>query len=297
MKIYVGEVFETAFRIMWKHKKLWLWQILPSLAFIFLLPVVILYHSAFTRLVYGTRLQIPVDPWKQLITASNLLFLTSFFLLWVLAQIITVRRINAIENRENQISFIESLKKSLNYYWRVSGVYLAFLGVCAIFILIPQPIFLFIFRIFPTNGVYFAFPLTVIIIPVLVINACLTQFALIAIIINNLNFRVALRQGWHFLRANGWSVILIFIVLYFGCNFFFALFFMPILFMSVFSTLYLTRLPDPNVILFIVFFMMLPFLMCVFMFTIGVIMTFIQSVWTVLYIRISHLNELNFDGF
>lgn len=265
---------------------------LPGLGFVFLLPAFFLYHSAFTDLAYETELQIPTDPWRQLIAIGNFLFIASFFLLWILAQTITVLGINEIENGQADISFIRILKKSLFYYWRVFCVYLTFLGVSAIPILISQLILFFIFKTLSTNNVYFAFPLSIVLIPILIANVCVSQLALVAIITNNLNFRAALKRGWHFLRTNGWNTILMFIILYFGCSSLFVLSFIPLQFASVFSILYIARLPDPNVVLFILFFIMLPFLAFIFLLTLGITMTIFQSAWTVLYVRISGMNDL-----
>jgi hypothetical protein len=63
---------------------------------------------------------------------------------------------------------------------------------------------------------------------------------------------------------------------------------MPFLFLVFGSLWFLTRLPDPNVIFFTVFFIIIPFMIIFAISFYGVFMTFFQTAWAVVYMRLSN---------
>lgn len=291
MNVHLGEVLGTTFRIPWRNKKLWLWQTLPCLAFMFLLPPILFYYSALKKFGPDIENAFPIETSTKIIfDIENFLFTLSFILLCILAQIMSMHAINAIEEEIAEISFIEILKKSLPSYWRVFGLYFLFISAWVLIIFILQSIMLFTYKAFPTS-IYYTSPFAILLLPVMLVSICVVQLAQASIIIDNLSIPTAVSRGWKLLLANGWNAIPLVIVLYYGGSLFFSLPFISLISVFFISLLFITRLPDPDVILFIIFFIGIPLLVFLSMIILGVVLTFFQSGWIILYRRINRSEE------
>lgn len=291
MSVHLGEVFRTTFRIPWRNKKLWLWQTLPCLAFMFLLPPILFYYSALKKFGLDIDSEFPLETSTKIIfDIGNSLFVLSFILLCILAQIMAMHGVNVIEEEIVEISFIEILKKSLPSYGRVFGLYFLFISAWVLIIFILQSIIQFTYKAFPTS-IYYASPFAILLLPAILVSICVVQLAQASIIIDNLSIPIAISRGWKLLLANGWNAIPMVIVLYYGGSLFFSLPFTSLIFVFFISVLFITRLPDPDVILFIIFFIGIPLLVFLSMIILGVVLTFFQSGWVILYRRISRSEE------
>jgi hypothetical protein len=292
MKFDFGEVLGRMWKIGWNHKVLWLWQMLPGAAVFFLLPSFFIYYPAFTKLLKDPELQIPIEPLMSIsLNSMGVLFVLSYALMWIFAQAMTICGAVEIEKGMANISFRELFQKCLPYIWRVLGLYFLFIlffgvlelvnvGLAYIFRVVYQdvsaiPIFLFIFWALP---LLFA----------LLVSIAVVELAQVAIIANNMSVLAAVLHAWGIFKSNLLGVIILMIVVYFGIFIPLSLLLMPFLFLAPISLLFLSRIPDPNIIFFTVFFIIIPFVVILSAFLNGVFMTFFQSAWAVAYMRLSH---------
>ena len=291
MNANLSKVFGTTFGIMRKHKKLLLWQMMPSLAFIFLIPPIYYYYSAFKKYAMDIELAFPIpSETRMMFEIGNYLFVLSFFLLFILAQTMTIYNINEIEKGKPTVSFTVILRNSFLYYLRILISYFLFIGSWIIIILTFQYISFSVFKINSENShlyfpIFFPIGLLLNLAGLIIISAM--QLAQTTIIIDDLFFLNAISRGWKLLLANKWKVILMMIILYFFSNLPFIVLFAPLFIAAPILILFLTRLSNLDVILAIVFFIGIPFVIFLSMMSIGITMTFFQSTWTIFYIRIT----------
>lgn len=291
MKFNIVEVFVNAFKIAWRHKVLWLWQTLPSLAIIFMLPSAFIYYPAFKEIMQGPELSIPIEPWISFsLNLMKSLFVSFFMFFWVLAQIMTTISVSKIEKGEQKISFKKVVQESLSFIFRIFGLYILIVGLYVLVIFVMQQAFLTVYKVFSISAFYFS-AFAILVFPATLILLCILQLAHTSIIIDNLGIQASISNSWRFFRANGWNILPIMIILYFGFNLLLGLSLSPIIFLSIPLLLQLTRLPYLNVIFLTVFFG-IPFLAFLLIFFIGVLMTFSQSVWTMTYLHMKDTQSL-----
>lgn len=287
MNANLSKVFGTTFGIMRKHKKLWLWQMMPSLAFIFLIPPIYYYYSAFKKYAMDIELALPIPTETRIMfEIGNYLFVLSFFLLFILAQTMTIYNINEIEKGKPTVSFTGTLRNSFLYYFRILISYFLFIGSWIIIILAFQYISFSVFKINSENlHLYFPFGLLLSLAGLIIISAM--QLAQTTIIVDDLSFLNAISRSWRLLLANKWKVILMMIILYFFSNLPFIVLIAPLFIAAPILILFLTRLSNLDVILAIVFFIGIPLVIFLSMMSIGITMTFFQTTWAIFYLRIT----------
>ncbi len=296
MNANLSKVFGTTFGIMRKHKKLLLWQMMPSLAFIFLIPPIYYYYSAFKKYAMDIELAFPIPTETRIMfKIGNYLFVFSFFLLFILAQTMAIYNINEIEKGNPIVSFTVILRNSFLYYFRILISYFLFIGSWVIIILAFQYISFSVFKINSENlHLYFPFGLLLSLAGLIIISAM--QLAQTTIIVDDLSFLNAISRGWKLLLANKWEAILMMIILYFFSNLPSIILIAPLSIGVPMLFLLVTRLPSLDVILAIVFFIGIPIVIFLFMMSIGITMTFFQSTWTIFYIRITSPDTETING-
>jgi hypothetical protein len=292
MNFNFGEVLGRTWEIGWNHKVFWLWQMLPSAAIIFILPSAFIFHPVFTELIQDPDMQIPIKPWMSIsLNSLGVLFVLSYALIWIFAQVTTICGAVEIEKGKTNISFRELFHKSLPYVWHVLGLYflfILFLGVLELvnfgFVIIFRaiykdisaiPFFLFIFWVLPLSLA-------------LLVSIVVAELSLTSIVANDMRVVDSVLHAWKILKSNGLSLTLLMIIVYFGAYIPLSLLSMPFLFLVFGSLWFLTRLPDPNVIFFTVFFIIIPFMIIFAISFYGVFMTFFQTAWAVVYMRLSN---------
>lgn len=287
MNANLSKVFGTTFGIMRKHKKLLLWQMMPNLAFIFLIPPIYYYYSAFKKYAMDIELAFPIPTETRIMfEIGNYLFVFSFFLLFIFAQTMAIYNINEIEKGNPIVSFTAILRNSFLYYFRILISYFLFIGSWVIIILAFQYISFSVLKINSEDlHLYFPFGFLLSLAGLIIISAM--QLAQTTIIVDDLSFLNAISRGWKLLLANKWETILMMIILYFFSGIPYLVLITPMFIVIPMLLLFLTRLSNLDVILAIVFFIGIPFVIFLFMMSIGITMTFFQSAWTIFYIRIT----------
>lgn len=293
MKFDLGEVLGRTWRIGWNHKTLWLWQMLPNVAIVFLLPIFVIFAPIVTILVNDPDKKIPVEPWISIANSSFLLFGVSYILLRLMAQITTVHGVIRIEKAGELSLSRELFQKSLIYFWRVFGLYGVYYGTGVLLMLIlALPLIINPASVHDPSRIYFRLP-SLLFSPILLIGACVLELAQASIITDDLRMLPAISNGWKLFKANILNVSIMMIVLYFGMNILLGLFLIPFMFLAPISILSLTRMPDSNLIIFIFLFIVIPLAVVLPTSFFGILMTFFQSAWAVTYLRLSNNTKEN----
>jgi hypothetical protein len=218
-----GEVLTSAWRIIWKHKVLWIFGILAGCG------------RGGGRVgggggTSGWREDAPYGPggfsqvdgffsgigdWIGEHVWVIVLALLVFLILWALAVFLgTIGRIGLIrgtfvaDGGAGRLAFGELFRESTPFFWRVFLLSLL-LGLAALVIFIP----LVLFGIF-TFGIGFlcTLPLLCILVPVMLVANIVVQQANAAMVIENLSLRDGVRRGWDVVKKNIGAVLLIWLI-------------------------------------------------------------------------------------
>ena len=292
LKMKLSEVIGYAFKIGWNHKVLWLWQIIPSISVIFVVPLFFIYYPLIQKIIIGPELQLPIDSFIAVSGKSIFfLFLLSYVILGILIQITTIYSVITINNGAVKLSFKDTFRKSLHYFWRVVYIYFIIGGI----LLIVNFIFSFIVRItykytytFPDNLVVF---FSLILLPIMFTGIILIELSQSAIIVDDMSLFAAISHPRKIFKKNLLRSILLIIILYYGLSILFALLMFPFLFVIPLFILFSPRLLDANTIVFILFFVIIPFIVIVVTFLNGLFISFCHCTWTLAYLRMNQTSE------
>ena len=113
MKFDLSDVFGSTWKIGWNHKVLWLWQMLPSLIVIFMMPLFFITNPAFLLIMPEPINQYADEPWV-IIASSLLIFVLVIPSLFagILAQVATVRGAVMVEQGAEKLGFRELFDES-----------------------------------------------------------------------------------------------------------------------------------------------------------------------------------------
>ncbi len=212
----IGNVLSRAWRIIWKHKILWIFGILASCSS---------GNWGSSQFQYRMRdedipprLQPFFDfnqPPDWQITLLALIIIAVVFVLVLLAIFFgTVGRIGLIrgaslaDQRETGLSFGELFNGSLPYFWRVFGINLLF-GVAAFVI----AVLVILVLAFTVVGLICLIPFLCIFIPLVWLGGLVVQLASNGIVIDNLGIMAGIERGWNILKTNLGPVLLMAILL------------------------------------------------------------------------------------
>lgn len=293
MKLDFGEVLRRVWKIGWNHKVLWLWQASPAAAVIFILPLFFVFYPFFIGFIQDPEFQFPVEPWMSIFFNSIVgLFVFSFTLLWIFSQITTIYGVVDIENGMTNISIKGLFHKSLPYFWRVIFLYFLY---CSIWVLISvsfNPIIATIIRSYPDTINFLLRLLTLPLAFFSLVIMMILELSQIAIVTDNMSVIAAVSHAWKIFKSNLLNIAILGIIIYFGIYIPLGLSFLPVPFLGFISVLFLTRLPDPSVVFFMMFFVVVPLIIVLPTILAGIFMTFLQSTWVVAYLRMNkNLND------
>lgn len=288
MKFDLGEVLSRMWKIGWNHKVLWLWQMIPGASVIFVFPSFFIYYPVFTRLVKDPELQIPIEPWMSIsLNSMAFLFMLSYVILGIFAQITTVCGMVEIEKGIVKISFGGLFRKSLSYFRRVFGLYFLFGSVWTLIYLGSVSILFAVRKVDVDLLVVSSIPILCMFIPATLVGVSVLELAQASVVMDDKSVLSAISHGWKLFKANALNALMLAIILYFGMNLLFSFFVGPFMFLVPISLLFLTRLPDPTTIFSIVFFIVAPLVIILPTLLIGILVTFFQSAWAVAYMRMN----------
>lgn len=289
MKFDLGEVLTRMWKIGWNHKVLWLWQMLPGLVSLVLLPLFILSNPGFLMMMPEPFSNYANEGWMLFIFMGAMFiftFLTMF--VQVFAQLTTTYGAVKVENGAERIRFRELFHESLPYFWRVFGLYAIFVG--GWMVIYFAFIMVYMFGSMLTFGLAsFCFtPIFFLFIPLMIIGYSVLEIAQAAIIADDMPLIGAILRGWYLFRANWLGIVLLMIILYFGLTLISSVFIFPMMVPMMFLQIGLIDSQGNFSTLMLIFFLVLfPLLVVVSYIIQGILMAFFQSAWAVTYLRIT----------
>jgi hypothetical protein len=289
MKLDFMDILRQTWKIGWNHKVLWLWQILPGLFSIVMMPFMVLANPAFATFL--------PEPWNQYLNETWVLgvFISLTFVLTipimfvgVLAQSATTYGALQVEKGALKLTFRELLSGSLPYFWRVLGLY--FIFGAAWMLLISSFIALNAFGSMVTFGLASLcfVPFFLLLFPIALVGYSILELAQAAIIEDDMRTMDAIAHSWRLFRENALNVVILMVILYFALYILSSVVIFP---MMIFPMMLMPMgFESPGnfdkimPVLLLVFFP----LMFVFMSAVqGILMAFFQSAWAVAYLRLN----------
>jgi hypothetical protein len=298
MNFNFGEVLSRALQITWRHKMLWSGGIVITL-FSFIvgfLPNFFL-NPFFMPGSMEDLARIEQEPWLfALIMGATFLMVIIMIPLSVIALTIPVAGTLRAE-RQADLGFGEVLRDSTRYFWRVLGLF--FLIGLVIFTLVTVVMFFMVL----VNVISFGFgmfcvlPLyCVLLLAMMLVYAYAIQ-GQVAVLADDLGVVDALKRSWEIVKNNFWGILLLSVVIYFGLWLISTIITVPLMipmYMNMF------RMMD-SIESFEAMQMDLMRTMSIWMLIYapiysivqGISITFMQSAWTVAYLKITRNPEIN----
>lgn len=128
MKVDIGEVFTRSWQIIWKHRVLWLYGFVLMLASFLILPL------AFVPMIapaffgsYGKRMMNNPIFILAVFTGFFLFIVALFPVSTLLNSALTLGALHG-ESGEEKLSFMDLIRESYPFFWRVLGTMLLFTG-------------------------------------------------------------------------------------------------------------------------------------------------------------------------
>jgi hypothetical protein len=298
MNFDFGNVLTRAWKIIWKHKVLWIFGILAGCARggggggnsgyqydqnnsnPFQNNQIVQQFEQFGQWL-GDNLWIII----AVIVVLFLIFLF-FYFLGIVGKIGLIKGTYKVEKGAESLNFGELFSESLPYFWRIFG--LGFLiGLATLILFIP----FILFGLFTMGvGLLCMIPLICILIPASWVLMVIIEQADTAIIIEDLGMFDGFKRGWEIVKANIGPNIIMALILIFGGGIISLIISLPILFAliplipMVFSGSFQTT---PLLISGLCFVAYLPVIIALN----GLITAYTQSAWTLTYMRLTAPKE------
>jgi hypothetical protein len=288
VKFDFGEVLTRAGQITWKYKSLWLAGIVISLIGFLSAPISLALNPAFSSLADPSQVnrQLP-----SILLADGVVILLTILSIPLSAIGMSVPSLGTLhlEQGSEKANFGELIKGVLPYFWRILGiVLLVWVGVFAVMmIFIAGVIFLSIFTL--GIGALCAFPVFILFIPLAILVYAVMEQGISAVLVDNLGISSALQRAWELVRKNLGVMALMSVIIYLGSMVVSMIISIPMM-IPMFGFIFnMGSRPDVqsferlsrSMILWMLAFS--PFY-AVFQ---GVLLTFMQSVWTLTYLRLT----------
>jgi hypothetical protein len=293
MKFSFGEVLSRAWQITWKHKNLWLAGILVGLISFIPTLVSFLFNPSFASFADPSDVNRALP---SILLVNALVILLSIALIPVFVMGMAVPSLGTIrlEEGSEKLNFGELIKGVLPYFWRILGIFLV-VWVGAVLVVMAFLACIFIFSMLTMGiGALCAVPLFILFIPFAVLVYALTEQGVSAVLVDNLRFSDALQRAWELLRKNLGVLALMSIIVYLGSIVVSMIISVPMMIPMFEFILNMGTEPDMqsverlsrNMILWTLAFSPI---YAVFQ---GIILTFMQSAWTLTYLRLTRSPNL-----
>lgn len=224
----IGDVLSKAWKIIWKHKVLWIFGILAGCSGVSggsSGNYGISYQErapAEVQLFFDRFAQLP--GWLIALIVGGLIIL-AFLLVVLVIFLATIGRIGLIQGTRQvdqgveRLSFGNVFRDSVPYFWRVFGLNLLF-GLAVFFIVVVLGITFLLFTVFTLGvGLFCIIPLICVLIPVGWLVGVYLEQVNLALVIENLGISAGLQRGWKVFKHNLGTMILMGLILYLGVSF------------------------------------------------------------------------------
>lgn len=292
MNFDFSEVLTRSWKIIWKHKILWVFGILASCArggnggggnggggnsgF----------NNGSNPDQFSYQFE-RVSQWfenNMLIVVAIVIFIILlsiiFAILGFIGKIALIKGAYKADKGAESLAFGELFSESLPYFWRVFG--LSFLiGLVTFVIIIP-----FVVIGIVTAGVGFLclLPLLCILVPVGIVLTVVLEQANTAIVLEDLGMLDGFKRGWEVTKSNAGAVAIIALILMFGggiVGFIFAIPFIIAVFPIIFGAA-----SEAGAVLWIGIACIIAYLPILIVLN-GILTAYIQSVWTLTFMRLT----------
>ncbi len=297
----LGEVLTTSWKTIWKHKVLWVFGILTSFArgggggsagggnss----------YQTGFGDAPFSTEqfergIQQVAQFFEQnlwIIIAGVVILVLLAFLLYaagMMGRIGLIKGVYKVETGAERLSFGELWSESMPYFWRIFGMNFL-IGLAFVLIFIPLVLFGFV-----TMGIGFIciLPLLCILVPISWVLAVVMEQAQPAIVLENLGIVDGLKRGWQIVKTNAVSIIILAVILAVGGAIIGIIIALPIILAALPIFIGAGTLGEsyaPIYFALACFALYLP----VMIFLNGILTAYIQSAWTLTYLRLTKPRE------
>lgn len=289
MNFDFGEVFSRAAKITWKYKNLWLSGILIAVIGLLSVPVSLLFNSPISFM--------SSDPAEinrrigSIMLANGLIMLVSIASIpvYIVGLSIPSLATRRLEMGDENLSFRGLVRDSLPYFWRVLGIFLLiWVGMVA---------FMFVFMacvgalsvVTLGLGMICAIPLFFLFIPIAILVYSLMELGMSAVLVDNLSVSNALQRAWDLFKRNWGALALLSIVIYLASMVAGMVLSFPMM-IPMFG-LFSNISAEPDIEAFDKLFKNMTLWMLAFspVYAVfqGILLTFMQSVWTLAYMRLA----------
>ena len=288
MKIDFGDVLGRMWKIGWNHKVLWLWQMLPGLFAVVVMPFMFLANPGFAMLLPEPYNRFANEPWVIFAFLGITLILTiPIMFMGVIAQLTTTYGALKAEKGAEKLTFRGLFSESLPYFWRVMGLYAIFVGGWMLIVFAVMAFTTFGSMITLGLASICMMPFFLLLIPVVIVGYSVLELAQAAIIADDMGTMEAISHGWKLFRANVIGVIVLMMILYFALSILSSMFVFPMMLPMMFIPLGMESQGNFNNLMLVFFFVLFP-VMILFMYVVqGILMAFFQSAWAVAYLRLN----------
>ena len=288
MKFDLGEVLTRMWKIGWNHKVLWLWQMLPGLFSIVLMPFIFVTNPAFVTLLPEPYAQTLSQPWVLLVFVGLMfIFMIPMILVGVMSQLTSTYGALKVEKGGETFTFRELFTESLPYFWRVLGLYAIFGGAWMVIWFAFMAVVMLASIVTFGLATLCMMPMFLLFIPFIVVGYSVLELAQAAIVADNMRTIEAISHGWKLFRANVLGVVLLMVILYFALATLTSIFVFPMMFPMMLLPLGMNASGDFNKFMLVFFFVLYPIISAVMYVVQGILMAFFQSAWAVAYLRIN----------
>lgn len=296
MKFDFGEVLARAGRITWKYKSLWWAGVVISLIGFLSIPINLALNPGFSLMADPAQME------KQLplfFLVDGLIILLSILSIPVYAFAIAVPSVATVraEQGAEKISFGEAVRGVLPYFWRVLGLFLLItVGIFVVMAVLMGCVgALAVLTL--GFGMVCMIPVLLLFIPVGILLYAFMEQAIAAVIVDNLGVTSAMQRAWELVKQNLLAMALMSLIIYLGSMIVGMIVSVPAMIpMFGFIGTVLsspTTEPDPQVIQTMtrsMLWWMLAF-SPVYAILQGILLTFMQSAWTLTYMRLTQPQE------
>jgi hypothetical protein len=218
MNLDLGEVLHRTWHITWKHKVLWAYGFLQTFVSLLLIPLALI--PALAPLISGGSGQLERfvrEPWFFLI------FIVIFFVFMLALYPLTVLVNGALsvgvlraERGDEKLSFMDLIRESLPFFWRILGIMLLFTVAMMLFMFAFSAVQAALSVVTLGIASMCMAPFSLLLYPLMFVGYIWMEQSMAAVVVDNMNVADAAKQGWDVIRNNIAGVAVIGLVLYFG---------------------------------------------------------------------------------
>lgn len=218
MNFDLGDVLNRTWQITWKHKVLWVYGFLQTIVSFLLIPLALI--PVFAPLISGGSGQFERfvrEPWFFLIfIAIFFVFMLALYPVSVLVNGALSVGVLRAERGEEKLSFMELIRESLPFFWRILGIMLLYsVGMMLVTFAFSAVQTALSVMTLGIASICLA-PLSFLIYPLIFVGYIWMEQSMAAAVVDHMNVMDAAKQGWQIFRDNLAGVSVIGLVLYFG---------------------------------------------------------------------------------